>query len=156
MHVSGRSQFKTAELNVDGTIQLRGDMPSTLTLHSNRLDVDSVLRTYLKGRVTGHSSVAGDLQLRGPLRQPRDLEIIGTLNDFFADVENIKVRNNGPISFTIADQFLRIQQFHLIGEGTDLSVGGTVRLNGERALDLRSQGHANLQLIQSFDPEFTT
>ena len=94
-------------------------MPSALTLHFNRLDVDSVLRTYLKGRVTGHSAVAGDLQLRGPLRRPHELEIIGNLNDLFADVENIKVRNNGPISFTVSDQFLRIQQFHLIGEGTD-------------------------------------
>jgi translocation and assembly module TamB len=156
LHVNGHSEFKTAELNIDGTVQLRGDMPSALTLHFNRLDVDSALRTYLKGRVTGHSAVAGDLQLRGPLRRPRDLEIIGNLNDFFADVENIKVRNNGPISFTISNQFLKIQQFHLIGEGTDLSVGGTVRLNGERELDLRAQGRANLQLIQSFDPDFTT
>jgi translocation and assembly module TamB len=156
LHVSGRSQFKTAELNVDGSIQLRGDMPSALTLHFNHLDADSVLRAYLRGRVTGHSAVAGDLQVRGPLRQPRELEIIGNLNDFFADVENIKVRNNGPISFTISNQFLRIQQFHLIGDGTDLSVGGTVRLNGEHQLDLRAQGHANLQLIQSFNPDFTT
>jgi len=156
LHVSGHSQFQAAELNLDGTIQLRGDLPSALVLHFNRLDVDSVLRTYLKGRVTGHSAVAGDLRLRGPLRQPRELEINGNLNDLFADVENIKVRNNGPISFTISNQFLRIQQFHLIGEGTDLSVGGTVRLNGEHELDLRAQGHANLQLIQSFDPDFTT
>jgi translocation and assembly module TamB len=156
MHVSGRSQFKTAELNIDGTVQLRGDMPSALTLHFNHFDVDSILRTYLQGRVTGHSGVAGDLQLRGPLRQPHELEILGSLNDFFADVDNIKVRNNGPISFAISNQFLRIQQFHLIGEGTDLSVGGTVRLNGEHELDLRAQGHANLQLIQSFNPDFTT
>jgi translocation and assembly module TamB len=156
LHVRGRSQFKTAELNIDGNVQPRGDWLSIITLHFNHLDVDSVLRTYLKGRVTGHSAVAGDLQLRGPLRKPRELEIIGNLNDFFADVENIKVRNNGPISFAISDRFLRIQQFHLIGEGTDLTVGGTAQLNGDRVLDLRAQGHANLQLIQSFNPDFTT
>jgi translocation and assembly module TamB len=156
LSIRGQSQFKTAELNLDGTIQLRGDWPSTISLHFKHLDVDSVVRTYLKGRVTGHSAVAGDLQLRGPLRNPRELELIGNLNDFFADVENIKVRNNGPISFTISSQLLKIQQFHLIGEGTDLTVGGTVRLNGEHELDLRAQGHANLQLIQNFNPDFTT
>ncbi|HXM22877.1 MAG TPA: translocation/assembly module TamB domain-containing protein [Terriglobales bacterium] len=155
LHVSGHSQFKTAELNIDGTVQLRGDWPSTISLHFNHLDVDSVARTYLKGRVTGHSAVAGDLQLRGPLRHPRELELIGNLNDFFADVENIKVRNNGPVAFTISNQLLKIQQIHLIGEGTDLTVGGTVQLNGEHELDLRAQGHANLELIQSFDPDFT-
>jgi len=156
LKINGRSQFKRAELNLDGTIQLGGEMPALITLHFNRLDVDSVLRTYLRGQITGHSAVAGDLQLRGPLRRPHELEILGNLNDFFADVEGIRVRNNGPISFTISNQLVSIQQFHLLGEGTDLSLGGTVRMNGERELDLRAQGHANLQLIQSFNPDFTS
>src|SRR5579872_6779280 len=156
LQVNGHSQFKDAELNIEGTVQLRGDWSSTINLHFNRLDVDSALRTYLKRRVTGQSAVAGDLQLRGPLRQPRELEVIGNLSDFFADVEHIKVRNNGPISFAISNKYLRIQQFHLIGEGTDLTVGGTVRLNGEHDLDLRALGHGNLSLIENFNPDFTT
>ncbi len=156
LHVSGRSQFKTAELNIDGDVQLRDAWPATVNLHFNHLSVDSVIKEYLKRRVTGLSAIAGDLQLRGPLRKPRELEVFGNLNDFFADVENIKVRNNGPISFLIANQFLTIQQFDLIGEGTDLTIGGKVQLNGERELDLRAQGHANLQLIQSFNSDFTT
>ena len=156
LRVSGHSQFKAAELNIDGDVQLRRDWPTAVNLHFNHLDVDSVLRTYLKRRVTGHSAVAGDLQLRGPLRNPRQLEVIGNLNDFFVDVENTKVRNNGPISFAISNQFLRIQQFHLIGEGSDLTLSGTVQLDGERDLELRAQGRANLQLIQSYDSEFTT
>jgi translocation and assembly module TamB len=156
LHLSGHSEFKDAELNTDGRVQLREDWPITVNLHFNHLDVDSVFRTYLRRRVTGQSAVTGDLQLRGPLRHPGELEVVGNLSDFFADVENIKVRNSGPISFDISNKFLRIQQFHLIGEGTDLTVGGTVRLNGERELDLRAQGHANLQLIQSFNSDFTT
>jgi translocation and assembly module TamB len=156
LHVSGRSQFKGAELNLDGTIQLRKDWPSTINFHFNHLDVDSVVRKYLKAHVTGPAAVAGDLRLRGPLRNPHELEVTGKLSDFFADVENIKVRNDGPISFTISSQSLRIQQLHLIGEGTDLTASGTVGLNGEHELDLRAQGQANLQVIQNFNPDFTT
>jgi translocation and assembly module TamB len=156
LHVTGRSQFKTAELNIDSDIQMRGDWPTTTNLHFNHLDIDSLLRNYLNGRITGHSAMVGDVQLRGPLRRPRELEISGNLNDFFADVENIRVRNNGPIRFDVSNQFLKIQQFHLIGEGTDLTIGGTIRLNDEYGLDLSASGHANLQLIQSFNPDFTT
>jgi len=156
LRVTGHSQFKDAELNIEGKVQLRGDWPTTINLHFNHLDVDSVFRTYLKRRVTGQSAVAGDLQLRGPLRQPRELEVIANLSDVFADIEHIKVRNNGSISFTISHEFLRIQQFRLIGEGTDLSAGGTVQLDGEHELDLRAQGHASLQLIQSFNSDFTS
>jgi translocation and assembly module TamB len=156
LRVTGQSQFKAAELNINGDVQLRGDWPSAVNLHFNHLNVGSVFSTYLKRRVTGPSEVAGDLQLRGPLRKPRELEVIGNLNDVFADVENIKVRNNGPVSFTISNQFLRIQQFHLLGEGTDLSVGGSIQLNQERELELRAQGRASLQLIQNYDSNFTT
>ena len=156
LRVSGHSQFKTAELNIDGNVQMRGNWPAAISLHFNHLSVDSVLRTYLKQRVSGLSAVAGDLRLTGPLRKPRELEVAGSFSDFFADVENIKVRNNGPVSFAISNQFLKIQQFHLIGEGTDLTVGGSVQLNGERELDLRAQGRASLQLIQNYDSEFTS
>jgi translocation and assembly module TamB len=156
LHVSGHSQFKDAELNIDGDVHLREDWPATVNLHFNHFDVDSVLRNYLRQRVTGLSAVAGDIQLKGPLRKPRELEMAGNLSDLFADVENIKVRNNGPVTFTISNQLLKIQQARFIGEGTDLTVVGTARLNGERDLDLRAQGHANLQLIQSFNSDFTT
>jgi translocation and assembly module TamB len=156
LQITGHSQFKDAELNVDGKVQLSGDWPTTVNLHFNHLDVDSLFRAYLKRKVTGQSAVAGDLQLRGPLRQPRELEVIGNLSDFFADLEHIQVRNNGPVSFAISNKVLSIQQFHLIGEGTDLTVGGTLRLNSEHELDLRAEGRANLQLIQNFNPDFTT
>jgi translocation and assembly module TamB len=156
LRVNGRSQFKDAELNIDGKVRPQGDWPANVNLHFNHLDVDPLFRTYLRRRVTGHSAVAGDLQVRGPLRHPQELEVVGNLNQFLAEVENIKVRNDGPIAFLISQQFLRIQQFHLISEGTDLSVGGTVRLNGERELDLQAQGQADLQLIQSLNSDFTT
>jgi translocation and assembly module TamB len=156
LRLTGHSQFSAASLDVDGNVHLRGDLPALVALHFSHLDVDPVLRTYLKGRLTGHSAADGELQLHGPLRKPRELEISGNLSDFFADVENIKVRNNGPIRFAIFNQSLKLQQFRLIGDGTDLTVGGTVQLDGDRQLDLRAQGHANLQLIQNYNPDFTT
>jgi translocation and assembly module TamB len=155
LHLSGRSQFEHAELVIDGDVHLRDDWPSTINLHFNHLDVDSLLRTYLQGRVTGHSAIAGELHLRGPLRQPRDLSLDANLSDFYADVENIKVHNNGPVRFTVSSQLFRIEQFRLIGEGTDLSASGTVQLSGDRQLDLHTQGSLNLQLIESYNPDFT-
>ncbi|HEV7514530.1 MAG TPA: translocation/assembly module TamB domain-containing protein, partial [Candidatus Acidoferrum sp.] len=156
LHLTGHSQLREANLDIDGKVLLHGDFPASATLRFSHLDVDPVLRTYLKGRLTGHSATDGEIQLQGPLRNPRELEINGTLSNLFADIENIKVRNNGPIRFAIANQSLKLQQFRLIGDGTDLAVTGTVQLGGERQLDLRAQGHANLQLIQSYNPDFTT
>src|SRR6266550_4080535 len=154
LRLTGQSQFEHAELSIDGNVHLRGDWPSTVNLHFNQLDIDALLRTYLKGRITGHSSVAGDLQLQGPLRRPRDLNVVGNLTQFYADVENIKLRNDGPVRFDLSRQLLRIQEFRFTGEGTDLLASGTVQLAGERQLDLRAQGRVNLKLVESCNADF--
>ncbi len=156
LHLTGRSQFKDAQLDLDGNVHLRGDWPATVYLHFDHLDVDPVIRTYLRGRVTGHSATAGDLRLQGPLRNPRELQVAGNLSDLSADIENIKVRNSGPIRFEVNRQFLKLDQFDLIGEGTDLTVGGMVQLSGEHQLDLHAVGHSDLQLIESNNPDFTS
>jgi translocation and assembly module TamB len=116
LHITGQSQFEHAELSIDGNVHLRGDWPSTTTLHFNQLDIDALLQTYVKGRVTGHSSVAGDLRLQGPLRRPRELNIVGNLSNFYADVENIKIHNDGPVRFGLSSQLLRIEEFRFTGE----------------------------------------
>jgi translocation and assembly module TamB len=154
LQLTGRSQFEHAELDVDGKITLRADWPASLAFRFDHLDVDSLLRTYLKGRVTGHSATVGNVLVEGPLLRPGELRITGNLSDFSADVENFKVHNNGPIRFSVSGQLLSIQQLRLIGEGTDLSVSGSMQLTAERQLDLRAQGSANLKLIESFNPAF--
>ena len=154
LQISGRSQFKDSELNIDGNIHLRQDWPADVKLHFSKLDVDPLLRTYLRGYVSGHSVLAGDLQLQGPLRKPGELQVMGTINDLDADLDNIPIRNNGAIQFSFANQSLNIQQLRLIGEGTDLTLAGTVQLVGDRKLDLRAAGHTNLELIHSYNPDF--
>jgi translocation and assembly module TamB len=156
LHLTGRSQFKDSELTADGDVLLRGDWPSTLDLHFNHLNMDYLLRTYLKRKVTGHSAVAGDLRLQGPLRRPRELNVIGNLSDLFADIENVKVRNDGPVRFSMSEQYFHLDQFHLIGENTDLSANGSVQLTGEQPLDLHAHGNVNLQVIQGFNSQFTS
>ena len=156
MQVTGRSQFKEADLAIDGTIHARDDWPANINLHFNHLDVDSLLRVYLHGRITGHSAAAGDIELHGPLLKPHELNIVGNLSDFFADLENIPIRNDGPIRFSLTTESVNLQQLHLIGEGTDLAATGSMQMKGDRQLDLHARGRVNLHLIESFNPDFTS
>src|SRR5439155_400532 len=112
MRVTARAQFQNAELQINGNVHLRDDWPASLSLHFNHLDVDSLVRTYLRGRVTGHSALAGDVQLEGPLKRPRELRITANHTDLFADVQDVKVRNDGPLRFSVSSQLLKIDQFH--------------------------------------------
>jgi translocation and assembly module TamB len=156
MQVTGRSQFKEADLTIDGTIHAREDWPADINLHFNHLDVDSLLRVYLHGRITGHSAAAGDVELHGPLLKPHELNVVGNLSDFFADVENVPIRNDGPIRFSLTTEAVNLQQLHLIGEGTDLAGAGSMQLKGDRQVDFHARGRVNLHLIESFNPDFTS
>jgi translocation and assembly module TamB len=155
MRVTGRSHFQRAELVLDGKVTLRDDWPADLELHFSQLDVDSLIQTYLHGSVTGHSAVEGSLQVRGSVRRPRDLNLVGDLNRLSAEIQNIKIRNQGPLRFHVTQHVLKLDPLHLVGDDTDLTGGGTIRLDGAHDLDLRADGRMSLVLLQSLNPDFT-
>jgi translocation and assembly module TamB len=155
LRLSGHSEFPNSELLVNGSVGLHEDWPAHINFHFTRLDVDSFLESYLHGHLTGHSAVAGDLVLEGPLRKPQQLTIAGNLTDFYADVEKVKVRNEGPIRFALSNQVLKIDAVHIVGDNTDVSGSGAMQLAGGRTLDFQAHGKLDLKLIQTYDPDFT-
>jgi translocation and assembly module TamB len=156
LHLTGDSHFQRGSLAVSGTVGLRDGFPSNLSFQMDQLDLDALWRSYLRGQLTGHSAVAGSVDLRGPLFEPRQWIFGGTLTAVSLDAENVKVHNQDPIRFSIASQSLNIQQLHLVGEGTDLTAYGLVQLSGARTLDLTAEGRLDLKLLSSFDPDFAS
>jgi len=156
MQLTGKSQFNQADLEIEGNVILRSDWPTNLSAHFNHLDVDSLLTSYGRGRITGHSALAGDLTLTGPLRQPELMKVAGTISDLMVDLEHIKLRNDGPLKFSASREAVNIERLHLIGEGTDMSLGGTASLIGDQRLDLTAKGSVNFKLIETFNPDFNT
>ena len=157
MRITARSDFPAAEFGVDGTVGMRGDFPAELALKFTRLNVDALLHEFLRGRITGHSSVSGEVTLAGPLRQPRLLRVNGDISQFSADMENVKLHNDGPLRFKVADQALALEQFRLVGEeNTQMTVTGTVSLTGAKALELRAEGNVHMKLLQIWNPDLQT
>ncbi|HET9364884.1 MAG TPA: translocation/assembly module TamB domain-containing protein, partial [Candidatus Angelobacter sp.] len=150
--VRGRSAFTDAELSVDGNIHLRGDWPGQTTVKFSRLDFDPLIRAYFQGQITGHSSIAGDIEVRGPMKKPGKLSITGNVTQLSADVENVKLQNSGPIHMAIENGALKMDAFDLVGNQTDISIQGSAQLIESHALDLRSKGRIDLKLLQLFNP----
>ena len=156
LQLSARVQGKTAELGVDGTARLRQDWPADLHVTFSRLDIDPLLRAYLKGQVTGHSSMAGSMEVKGPLRRPRELNLNGSIDEVSAEISKMRIASSGPIRFAMAKQVFTLDQLHLVAEGTDLTASGSVQLAGAQELNLRADGHVNMKMLQSFDPDLTS
>ncbi len=100
----GRSNFDNAEFNVDGKVHLRGDWPGQITARLSHIDFDSLIRAYFQGQITGHSSIAGFISIRGPMKRPGSLMITGDVSQLSADVENVKLQNDGPIHFAVENR----------------------------------------------------
>ncbi len=155
LHVSGHSQFQQGTLVLDGNVELRDGYPASMSLAMDRLDLDPLVSSYLRGRITGHSAMAGTLDMRGPLLEPRQWTLHGNLTDIALDVEYVKVHNQDPVRFTFADQTLRIEQLRLAGEGTDLSGHGSMQFFGSHELDLTANGRIDLKLLNSIEPDLS-
>ena len=153
LKLTARSRFQQASLNLDGTVRMREQWPGKISLTFANFDIDPLLRANMGGRVTGHSKIAGSLQLEGPMRQPRLLTARGDFSQVQLEVENVKLQNEGPVRFTYANQIVQLEQLHIVGEGTDLSAKGSIGLADERNIRLRGDGKLNLKLLQYFDPD---
>ncbi len=155
LHLTGNSHFQHGSLVVGGDVQLHDKYIANVSLQMDQLDLDALWRSCFRGKLTGHSSVAGSLSLRGPLRQPYQWIVDGNLTAVSLDVENLTVHNQDPIRFSLVHESLDLQQLHLLGDGTDLTARGSVQLSGSRSLDLTADGHLDLKLLSSFDPNDT-
>jgi translocation and assembly module TamB len=152
MLLRAQSNFENAMLTINGSMHLRDNFPAQLTIKFQHLDFDPLLRAYLKGKITGHSSMEGYIDIHGPMKSPLDLTILGNIDQLSADIENVKVQNDGPIRFSMGNQAIHVEQLRLVGNQTDLSAHGDVQVIAPHTLDVRAEGHLNLKLLQTFYP----
>jgi translocation and assembly module TamB len=156
LHLTGNSQFQHGSLLLSGNVELRDGYPANISFQMDQLDLDAVWNSYLRGKLTGHSAVAGSVDLRGPLRQPDQWVVDGTLTSLSLDVENVKIQNQDSIRFSLSHRSVGIQQLHVVGEGTDLIARGSVGFAGDQAIDLTAEGRVDLKLLSSFYPGVTS
>ncbi len=155
LQLTGTSQLQRGSLLIGGDVQMRDGYPADISLQMDHLDLDSLWHAYLGNQLTGHSSVAGSLNLHGPLFHFSRWRVNGDLSAVSLDLENVGLHNQDPVRLVLANQLINIEQLHMLGEGTDLTARGSLQLSGTRALDLAADGRLDLKMLSGFDPEIT-
>jgi len=156
LQLTAHSNFPKATLSLDGNVELRGDMPGKLTMQFSNLDIDPFLRTEIKGRITGHSSMAGQATVAGPLKQVKLLNGDFKINEFKVEVDKVPIASDGPIELHLANGVVSVQRCALVSEDSRLALSGSVGLQTEHRLDLRADGSVNLKLVHTLDPDITS
>lgn len=156
LQVTGRSNFEKAVVSVDGTVELKGDMQSDLRLQFSQLAIDPLLRAALKTQITKPSNLSGRGEINGPLRKPRSLSGSMLVDAFAVELQKIPIQTDGPVELSLADQVITLKRLTLASQDTNLTLGGTVDLKGDRPLDVYAKGHLNLALFHALDDEITS
>jgi translocation and assembly module TamB len=153
--LTARSHFPNGNLTLDGNAELEGEMPAIAILHFTNLDVNPFLPANMRKQVTRHASLHGQMQLNGPLRQPRRLN--GTLNlqEFSVELQHLLVHSEGPVQLSFADEVLRVERCVIVSDQTRFTLTGTAGLTAEHPLELQANGMLDLRLAQSFNPDLT-
>ena len=139
-----------------GQIQLGDDYQAKGHVTLLNLDVDPLLQTFNVRGITLHSSIAGVVNVSGPLKQLRTMTGDALIEQFSVSLAGVPLHTEGNLHATLTAGRLHLDPFHLVGDDTDLHGEGSVDvLNGSRDLDLHGRGSVNVKLVQTLDSDIT-
>lgn len=153
MTLTARSNFKAAEVKLDGKIHLRDQMPMHLSGQVQSANVSPLLEAYLGVRHGGASELMMHFEASGAARRPKEMSADVVVERWVTKYSGITVTNDGPIRLNMANQLVTVEQFRMAGErGTRfLEVRGGMQIGGKREIDMRAEGSVNLKLLETTD-----
>jgi translocation and assembly module TamB len=168
LRVSLDSDVADTMLKGQGQWRLEGDYPGNALFTFSNLDLANVRPWLSPAQASGSSDFRGvaDGQLRvdGPLLKPQllkvelrlpTLELSPAPTTAGVPAADLTLRNSGPIVAVLANSVVTIQNAHMVGRSTDVTVAGRVLLQQKNSLDLQVNGHADLVLLRDFDHDLT-
>ncbi len=155
-YFNAKNSLAAAGLQVKGQTDLHGNFQTQANVLLTNLNIAPILRAFHVQSVTGNSSIAGTINLAGPLREPKQLSGDAEINQFSVTLQGIPLQATGPLQASMHDGILRLTQAHITGPDTNVSVTGTAALMGDQELAITGNGAVNMKLAQTFDPDITS
>jgi translocation and assembly module TamB len=163
VHTQGKVAYFTAQnslalagLQVKGQTVLGGNFETQANLVLTNLNIAPVLRAFHVQSVTGNSSIAGNINLSGPLRAPKLFSGDAQINQFSVNLQGVPLQAAEPLRASLHDGNLSLTQVHITGPETNLAVTGTAQLMDDQELAVTGNGTVNMKLAQTFDPDITS
>ncbi len=163
-HVTGQLTVRGDQLTIDqfeaasprlavsgvGRVSLAGDSDADLTLRLTNTSIDPYVRIFHPQLSPFTTAIAsGTIHAKGALRDFSKLRVDGRIEDVDLRLFDYKLRNDGPIQLTLADNVAKIDKLRVVGQGTTMELLGDVSL-GTNRMRMRALGDANLSILQGF------
>lgn len=150
--VNGEVEASSEKLALTGTgrISLEPGYDADLTFRFHDSPLDPYVRLFMPTLASSNTAVAsGTIRIGGELANPPQLKVEGMVDRLEMVLFDYGIRIPRPIRLTMEQQVVRVENFQLVGDQTQLAIGGSVSL-GEQRVALRATGDANLGILQGF------
>ncbi len=135
-----------------GQILLTPDMRAEMTFNVSDTSLDPYLRVFQPDLPPYTTAVAsGSIRVVGPLANLDELVVEASVDALDVRLLDYRLRNEVPIKASLERHALRVADMRLVGEGTELTLSGTLDLRTEQ-IGARVSGAANLAVLQGFVP----
>src|SRR4029079_12467581 len=152
--VAGECRAEAIDVSARGRVGLRVPYESELTVEVRQTRLDTVLRAAMKSLPPSVGLVAtGRAHLQGPLKAPEQIRAEAVVDSLALQLPDYPVAKREPLRLAVEGGRLQVQQMHLAGEGTDLTVGGSTAVVADGAVDLQVRGTAALALVSLPPPD---
>ncbi len=130
------------DITLNGTVTVR------------KLSLERIRPLLPPGALAGlKGETAGQITVHGSLRDPAGMELHARLDSLSLTAGDYPLHSDGEVSLTLMDRFLTLAPMRLMGEKTDLTVGGSMNLREGYDLTARIEGSYDLGLAEIVIPD---
>ena len=148
------AHLNNSTISLQGETQLTGDYATRATLNIAKFDIDPILRTFSVTGIRGSSSIAATVAVDGPLKRPKELSGTAEVSEFALTLEDVPIHSDGPLHATLRNGTLLVDEFHIVGQDTDLRTHGSIGLfEKPRPIQGTASGSVNMALVQTLDTD---
>ncbi len=151
VRVEARCRSARMDLTVGGAVGASPPHQTLLRLDAREASLDPFVRAIWTTLPPTIGLVAsGRAEIRGPLAHPEALTVRANFPGLVLNLPEYTIRAPEPLVAEISAGRLTLHRFHLAGDGTDLAVEGSVRLQGEGTHSVTARGKADLRAFSAF------
>lgn len=154
---SSQATLVGAKLDVAGQTQLTGNYQTQAKMTLTGLDIGTPMAIFAPGGIKGSSSIAGFINVSGPLKTPQALSGNAEFSPVDVKLQGIQLKAAEPLRISLSNGIAHLDQVHITGQDTDLQASGTAQVFGSTnpqggALDVKANGSVSMALAHTFDP----
>ena len=133
-----------------GSLAFTPQREAELNLRFQDTSLDPYVR-FFEPRLSPFTTavVGGTVKVTGALAEPNRLLVETRVEQLNLKLFDYLLRNDGDIDLALRNQAVEIRQLRLTGEGTQLQLGGAIKL-ADQTVAVEATGEANLGILQGF------